>query len=306
MPFINYANKFHFKFIILLKLTVLLNCTGCNKIKILGIFPHPGKSHLDCFKPLFLELAAKGHDVTIIGHFPLENPIENYRDISLNGTSDIFLNVIPVGSMSDKNKLIVGVLEMLDIIQMTAAVCENAFKSKELQEFVAREEKFDIVMTEFFLSNCLLGLMHHTGGSLIGLTSSGIISWMNDYISNPNNPSYIPSLFIGLSNNMNFGERCQNFLIFIVSKVIYKFWINIPANEQAKKYISENISNLDDFYYNTSLILANVHHTIYGVRPEVPALIEVGGLHIGTLKKLPQVFMIALFFDTYLTIDRSN
>lgn len=53
-------------------------------LRILGLFPHLGKSHFDVFEPLLKELAIKGHNVTVVSHFPLKTPLKNYEDISLN------------------------------------------------------------------------------------------------------------------------------------------------------------------------------------------------------------------------------
>lgn len=47
-------------------LTFLTSCSdGYN---ILVIFGHPGKSHYDVFSGLFEELAARGHNLTILSH----------------------------------------------------------------------------------------------------------------------------------------------------------------------------------------------------------------------------------------------
>lgn len=38
-------------------------------------------------------LAEAGHDVTVVSHFPIKEPIENYRDEALTGKSD-FTNFV--------------------------------------------------------------------------------------------------------------------------------------------------------------------------------------------------------------------
>lgn len=47
---------------------LLLLLQLCECYNILVIFGHPGKSHYDVFKPLFQELGARGHNLTIISH----------------------------------------------------------------------------------------------------------------------------------------------------------------------------------------------------------------------------------------------
>lgn len=255
--------------------------------RILGIFPHAGKSHFDVFKPMFLELAKRGHNVTMIGYFPLEEPIKNYNDISLVGTSPILVEVIPIGILGGGK--ITRTFHVLELAYFTNKVCEFGLNSQQIRDFIQRKEKYDVVLTEFFTTNCFVGLMKFTGGSLIGLTSGGVIPWIGDFLGNPDNPSYIPSLFIGSSDEMNFIERVENTLIYIVAKLGYKLSIDIPANAFARKYISEDLPSLDEYMYNASLLLLNVHHSLHRPRPHVPGVIEVGGMHIGSTKRLPEV-----------------
>lgn len=52
--------------------------------KILGIFPYFEQDHFEFFEPLMKALAKKGHDVTVISHFPQEEPLPNYTDVAVN------------------------------------------------------------------------------------------------------------------------------------------------------------------------------------------------------------------------------
>jgi glucuronosyltransferase len=51
--------------------------------KVLGVFPFPVRSHLIVQKPLMLELARRGHEVTVVSSFPENKVIPNYTDIAL-------------------------------------------------------------------------------------------------------------------------------------------------------------------------------------------------------------------------------
>lgn len=51
---------------------------------ILVFMPFPLKSHVGGFKPLFEELAIRGHNVTVVSSFPLvDRSIVNYTDIEV-------------------------------------------------------------------------------------------------------------------------------------------------------------------------------------------------------------------------------
>lgn len=48
---------------------------------ILIFVPSPWKSHIVSFQPLFLELANRGHNVTVVTKFSVENPPPNYTQL---------------------------------------------------------------------------------------------------------------------------------------------------------------------------------------------------------------------------------
>ena len=54
--------------------------------KILGIFPFQGKSHFIVASALLQELANRGHDVTVISHYPQMEKRANYTDVYVKTT----------------------------------------------------------------------------------------------------------------------------------------------------------------------------------------------------------------------------
>lgn len=60
---------------------------GDEKYNILALVPYNGKSHFDFAEVLFEELARRGHNITVVSHFPKKRPFKNYHDISME--SDI-------------------------------------------------------------------------------------------------------------------------------------------------------------------------------------------------------------------------
>lgn len=52
---------------------------------------------------------------------------------------------------------------------------------------------------------------------------------------------------------------------------------------------NDDMPYLGDLARTTSIMLVNTHYSLNGVRPNTPAVIEVGGLHIREPKKLDSV-----------------
>lgn len=56
---------------------------------ILVFVPAPWKSHIVSFQPLFLELAYRGHNVTVVSKFPISDPPFNYTQVILKYEVDL-------------------------------------------------------------------------------------------------------------------------------------------------------------------------------------------------------------------------
>lgn len=59
----------------------ILCAQASGSYNILALFHHPGQSHFAFFEPLLRGLAEKGHNVTVLGYFPIKNPPDNYHDV---------------------------------------------------------------------------------------------------------------------------------------------------------------------------------------------------------------------------------
>jgi UDP:flavonoid glycosyltransferase YjiC (YdhE family) len=54
--------------------------------KILGIFPFQARSHTFVATALMLELAKRGHEVTVVSHNPYKEKVANYTEIIVKTT----------------------------------------------------------------------------------------------------------------------------------------------------------------------------------------------------------------------------
>ena len=82
----------NFIFLSLLVVFVIDQHGESDAARILGIFPLPGKSHFGMCETVMRALAARGHQVDVISHFPLKKPPPNYHDISIEGSVPAVIN----------------------------------------------------------------------------------------------------------------------------------------------------------------------------------------------------------------------
>lgn len=255
--------------------------------KILGIFPHTGRSHFDVFEPLMKALATKGHEVTVISHFPQQEPLRNYTDVSLKGTAPPLVHIFNVDDY--KGRWYEKYRNSLMLAYFGYQSCVAGLSSRQIQDFLKVNQTFDLVLMEYFNTDCYLGFVHKFKVPLISVGSCTLMPWLNERFGNPDNPSYIPSNLMHYSDKMSFLERVENTFAYVYNSVVSFIFMEIPSNILAKRYFGDDLPNLRELAYSTSVMLENVHYTLTLPRPQVPSIIDVGGIHIGQIKQLPEV-----------------
>ena len=88
-----------------------------------------------------------------------------------------------------------------------------------------------------------------------------------------------PSLLSSYIDPMSFSQRLKNVITYYVTGALFDYIIR-----QQDKYVEEHFGpdypSNPDAVKDFSLILVNQHWALNGVRPLVPAIVPVGGLHI--------------------------
>lgn len=267
-----------------MKLFLLLTfLNAANALKILAIVPFAGKSHFFAFEPLFKELAKRGHQMTVISEFPQKNPLPNYRDVPLKQSENI--EVFDFGDYP--SPFTAKYIAFNYMIRAARESCEK-LNQKPVQDLLKSGEKFDLILIEFFETDCFLGFAHKLQIPFIGLSSCYEVNWSLNAIRNPVNPSYIPNRFGNFNVKMNFWERLENTFLHLYTNAIY-YWF-MEGNERAKKYFGQDLPPLHTIAQNTSLLLLNTFPALNGARPKVPGMIEVGGMNVGVSKRVaPEV-----------------
>ena len=295
---------------ILSSLIVLLACcsgttdvpsTPVGKLKILGIFGHLGKSHFDVFKPLLEELARRGHDLTVISYFPrtekaiAEEPLPNYKDIKLTAENyGVFVNVVDLKLIDHSFVRIFKELYMLRF--MASVACEAGLKSPEVKALIDSGQKFDLVMTENFNTNCFMALVHRLNAPFLEITTHQLMPWAVDQLAISNAGSYIPAMFAHVPRPMSFLERTWNMAVVWIATTAFDTVFHWKDQAIAEETYGPRLPDVKEISKGMSLMMVNTHYSLHGARPYPPNVIEVGGLHIPR-KSNPLPDDIAEFLD---------
>lgn len=270
-----------------LYLFLLINSSLSASFSILGVFPHPGKSHVDVFKPLMKALAAKGHQVTVISYFPLIKPIPNYKDINL-GSKQALVDAFDMKDI-DSSSRFQRINHVSLLSDIASSSCDFGLASEVVQNFMKTKDRYDLMITEFFNSDCFLGLNHKVKAPIIGLSSSTLMPWTSERLANPSHTAYIPNNLMDYSDKMTFFERVENTLVTLYHQYYYDFFMIGRHGDIVRKHLGRRAARLREFIRNTSLILVNTHFSLNLPRPLVPNVVEVGGIHVRNLRPLTKV-----------------
>jgi len=254
--------------------------------RILGVFHFNGKSHFIMFEALLKGLAARGHQVYVVGHLPQKKQIPNYTDISVEGSVPAVVNNYTMDFALE----LAHDTSLLDYIwNANLEMCRIVLEHPKVQRLINGDDKFDLIITEIFGPDCFLGLSHRFNAPIISMISSVILPWANDRIGNPNHPAYMPNYFLPYTHHMTFGQRVVNTVLTEVLKLGNYYFSELPMDRLSKQHFGPDVPPIAELKKKTSLILVNTHFSLHVSRPTVPALIEVGGLHIKEKGKLPEV-----------------
>ena len=230
-------------------------------------------------------LASRGHEVVVISHFPQKTLIPNYTDISLVGSMPNVVSNVAVDDVA--TGLVYTTLKFIFGLGVTG--CEKTLSYPPVLKLINSEEKFDLVITELFNTDCYVGFAHKFQVPFISIASTTYLPWGHERFANPQNPSYMANLLLGYSDRMSFFERVVNTLYMKITQLAYHYFSDLPSQEIARKYFGQSLPPLADIVRNTSLVLFNRHFSTSKPMVNLPVVIEVGGLHVEEPKKLPEV-----------------
>ncbi|RZC39915.1 UDP-glucuronosyltransferase 2B20-like, partial [Asbolus verrucosus] len=252
--------------------------------RILGVFPTPSISHQVVYQPVWQELSLRGHQVTVFTPNPLKNPkLTNLTEIDMSSTYDIINRDDISKTMSKNNYLIKTVLWVANFF--TEVIEENLKQSESLIKDPRR--KFDLIIVET-LHPLVYSYACRFKAPVIGISSLGVFLQTHDAVGNPTHPALNPDLLLNFVGEIGLYQRAYSAFYNIWYRLLYHWHILPQGDKVARKYFGDSCPHLGDIERNVSLILVNTNPILHPVRPNVPAIIEMGQMHINSKKPLPQ------------------
>lgn len=246
--------------------------------RILGFFPSPSKSHLIVHAAIADALANAGHDVTVIASTKNAYPNAKYKYIQINGTG--FGSAMLTGMINDSAPLYRKFDGMVRAISKSA---NESITNPRVQRFLEehRAGAFDLLILGYFMNEFHLGLAMHFQCPIIVSFSAQPMIAIHQLLGNPSEAAYVPTLLSNLVQRMDFFARMKNYVVTLFEE----FGVVRLMRQQQQELYDYNFPPdryppLDEVRKNVSLVFVNHHFSQGPIRPNVPNLIEIGGIQI--------------------------
>ncbi|KAJ9591508.1 hypothetical protein L9F63_001945 [Diploptera punctata] len=259
--------------------------------RILGIFPIPVMSHNIYYRALMTELHSRGHEIVIITSHPMYNTsLINYTEIDISNMIPIWKKEVKYNKIKQDAHSLISVITALG--NACTEICKVLFEMQELKSL--REGTFDLVMTGWHVHPCTYGYAYHFSAPLIGISSFGLIYESHRSIGNPTHPIYSTELFQPYLKHPTFWEKLER-LEYYIWNIWWWHLDLVPQQDKiARQYFGKNMPYLEDLKNNVSLVFTAVQTNYYAAVPKVPALIEIGPIHIKEMKPMPKDLQVHL------------
>lgn len=277
--------------------TLLLLCAWGVSISeaanILCVIPFPAKSHYIMLRPIGLELARRGHNVTVITTHREPNPLPNYHQVMVD-FKDIWtmLGKEKVSAFSTVDMPTEGFYKEV-LWPGGLAFTESVFNSSPVKQLVANDQSFDLVISELFVQEAMYMFAHKYKAPLVLVTTFGNSMKQNILMRNPLQLSTTVFEFLTLKDPKSFLSRLRNIYFTVYEYFWWNYWYIGKQDVMAKTHMPnmpEPVPSLVEIQKNASLVLVNSHFSFDGSLAYLPNIVEVGGLHITQSNdKLPEV-----------------
>ena len=174
--------------------------------KILSVAFISSKSHKITYEPLLYELAARGHEVTIVAPYISGKTRPNVREIQ---TSE--WNESKMGNVFDRKLRGEQLMNPFIVLDMILETCSATFDMPHVRQLL--DEKFDLIFSSALINDCTMGFIHKLNTSLIIISPVSAPNSVARVFGNPSPTSFVPHLLTPYEDQMTFWERTVNFLV---------------------------------------------------------------------------------------------
>lgn len=249
--------------------------------RILAIFPTPSHSHQKIFKVLVKDLAERGHSLKVLTPY-----LQNYGHPNV---TEIDIHVDPLKgtdlSWNDFQKMS-HEQAVINANEWKLRCHQEQLKIPEVQKLIHSEEKFDLMILEYFNHLTFLAFAELLDCPVVGITSQDPYFYVHEDFNGFVNPLSEPDFYLPfLPGDMSFMERLRSLIFYINVKFILQPIQEFRYEKIVKKNFANNSKSIQELKGKIEILLINSSPMLKN-RPLVPNVIPLGFLHIEPPGKL--------------------
>ncbi|XP_034480036.1 UDP-glucuronosyltransferase 2B20-like [Drosophila innubila] len=177
--------------------------------------------------------------------------------------------------------------EVSSIRNYMVKACLNVLHNDGVQQLMQSGESYDLMIMEPTHTDALFGLAAHFNATLIGLATSGGDWNLNALVGYLATSSIEPIMLTGFRRGISLIDRLYNWMLISEEWLMHRL-IFLPGLLAVHEHFFGHLSqSFTEIRHSFSLILLNQHFSLFDARPNVPNLIEIGGMHVP--KETPKV-----------------
>ncbi|KAH8334173.1 hypothetical protein KR059_007142 [Drosophila kikkawai] len=261
---------------------------GSQGANILGIFPSLSPSHLIIQMSAAKVLAERGHNVTVV---TLLRPVVTHKNITVitvpvsKDADQLMSDNVKEMAKNDNSNFVLALFRMWEKMDFIFKAVAEALKHDRVRDLYRNKaNKFDLVLSGFFMSDFHLGFARKVNAPVIIVATILPNQMLNPLIGNPSEVSYVPpfSDSIEKGKSVSFRQRLVSFTTSFFLGLYMRFSDRRSQNLYEELFADDlNMPEYSEMLKNISLVFFASHALSEGpIRPNVPAAIEIGGIHI--------------------------
>eukprot|EP00057_Strongylocentrotus_purpuratus_P005189 XP_003730390.1 PREDICTED: UDP-glucuronosyltransferase 2C1-like [Strongylocentrotus purpuratus] len=283
---------------VLLVSTMEVNCAN---ILFSGLFGEG--SHFLSQVPIARSLAQKGHNITLFISEEFSHRAENpayagfhFETFSIPGHPGLIRRTTENTARVafGKTTSVIQNLELLpDNLFMTKEACRAVLSDTSLMD---RLKEIDMIVFDvtwpcgIYMKSYLLRHMNASSIRVAVTSPMSPLQYVHEIAGSPFNPSYQPTLAVGFSASMSFGQRLGNAINWALIHFLGKHYVFDCFSDFKEEFdLDSDLAMSSSFYYKyIDLYLMNIDFAVEFPFPLMPNIIAVGGLTSGPAKPLSE------------------
>ncbi|KAH8282529.1 hypothetical protein KR054_008203, partial [Drosophila jambulina] len=273
---------------LLLAVAVVALAGGAQSANILGLFPSLSPSHLIIQMSVAKVLAERGHNVTVV---TVLKPVVTHKSINVitialtKEEAQQMSDTIKEMSKTDNKNMVLSMLRMMGQMDfMFTKMAETLQHDRVRDLYLNKDNRFDLVLSGYFMNDFQLGFARKVNAPVVVVATMPPNQMLNPLIGNPLEVSYVPSMDDSLEKGkgMSFRQRAGSLFASLSFRLISYFFDKRNNDLYTEIYGDDpTLPAYGDLDKNISLIFFASHGISEGpIRPNVPAVIEVGGIQV--------------------------